>query len=55
MENTGSVTAALTDALGTVSADMMGAISGVLPIALTILGAVLVVTIGIKVFKRFSK
>lgn len=50
-----SVTSALTTALGTVAADMTGAIGAVLPIALPVLGGILVVTIGIKVFKKFSK
>ena len=54
MEATG-VTAALTTALGSVASDMTGAIVAVLPIALPVLGGILVVTVGIKAFKKFSK
>ncbi|NLD20356.1 MAG: hypothetical protein GX663_08975 [Clostridiales bacterium] len=41
-------------ALSTVSTDAMSLIGDVLPYALTIVGAVLVVVIGIKVFKRVA-
>lgn len=49
-----SITSAVTTALATVQSDAMSLIAGVLPYALAIVGAVLVVTIGIKVFKRIS-
>ena len=49
------VTEALTTALGTVASDMTGAVAAVLPIALPVLGGILVVTVGIKAFKKFSK
>lgn len=48
------ITTAVTGALQTVQTDAMSIISSVLPYALAIVGAVLVVTIGIKVFKRIS-
>ena len=50
-----SVTDGLTSALGTVAGDMTGAISAVLPIALPVMGGILVVAVGIKVFKKFTK
>lgn len=54
MEATG-VTAALSTALSSVAGEMTGAIAAVLPIALPVLGGILVVTVGIKAFKKFSK
>ena len=50
-----SVTDGLTSALGTVAGDMTGAISAVLPVALPVMGGILVVAVGIKVFKKFTK
>lgn len=50
-----SVTESLTGALSTTAADMMGAISSIVPVAVPVAGAILVVGIGIKVFKKFSK
>ena len=44
----------LTTALSGVKDDMMSVIGTVLPYALAIVGAVLVVTIGVKVFKKIS-
>lgn len=57
MENTGmtSITTALTSSLGTVSSNVMDVFGDVLPAALTIVGAVLVVTLGIKMFRRIAK
>lgn len=54
MEGSG-VTAALTAALGTVASDMTGAVASIVPIAVPVIGGILVVTLGIKAFKRFSK
>ena len=51
----GSVTEAMTSALSTTASDMMGAISSVVPVAVPVVGAILVVTLGIKVFKKFTK
>ena len=50
-----SVNEALGSALGTVASDMTGAVSTVLPIAIPVMGAILVVGFGIKLFKKFSK
>lgn len=48
------VTAAVTTGLSTTATNAMSVISSVLPYALAIVGAMIVVTIGIKVFKRIS-
>lgn len=50
-----SITTALTTALGNVGTDALAAIASVLPAALTIAGAVMVITIGVRVFKRIAK
>lgn len=49
------ITTAVTTALTTVQTNAMSIIGDVLPSALTIVGAVLVVTIGIKVFRKVAK
>lgn len=49
-----AITSAVSTALSTVSNDAMSLISSVLPYALTVMGAVIVVTIGIRVFKRVA-
>ena len=54
MEATG-VTSALSTALNAVAGEATAAISAVLPIALPVMGAVIVIGIGVKVFKRFVK
>lgn len=51
----GTVTAALTGALTTIAADMSGAVMAVVPIAVPVLGGILVVSLGIKAFKKFTK
>lgn len=48
------VTAALTTAFSSIATDAMSAISAVLPIALPIMGAIVVVTVGIKIFKKVT-
>ena len=49
-----SITTALISALNTVGTDALGAIASVLPAALAIAGAVMVVTIGVRVFKKIA-
>lgn len=44
----------VSDGLTTVASDMTGVISTIVPIALGIVGAVMVVTFGIKIFKRLT-
>lgn len=48
------VVTALSTALGTVATSAMSAISGIVPVAAPILGAILVVGIGIKAFKKIT-
>lgn len=50
-----TVTESLTSALSTTASDMMGAISSIVPVAVPVAGGILVVGLGIKVFKKFSK
>ena len=50
-----SITSALNDALSTTSADMLDAIGNVLPTALTVAGAILVVTLGWRLFRNFTR
>lgn len=50
-----TVTSALTSGLSTVADNCMTAIGAVVPYALPIVGAVIVVTIGIRVFRRIAK
>lgn len=49
-----SITTALTTAIGTAAGEALDAIGGVLPSALLIMGAIVVITIAIRVFKRAS-
>lgn len=57
MENTGmsAITSALSTSLGTVATNVMDVFGDVLPAALTIVGAVLVVTLGVRMFKKIAK
>lgn len=48
------ITSAVTTALSTVQTDGLNMISSVLPYALAIAGAVVVVTLGWRIFKRIS-
>lgn len=50
-----SITTALNSALSTTSNDMLSAIGSVLPTALTVAGAILVVTLGWRLFRNFTK
>lgn len=51
---TGTVTSALTTGLGTVASDALSSISGIIPVALPIMGAGVVIGIAIKLFKKVS-
>lgn len=51
---TSTITSTLTTSLSTVANDVMSVISAVLPYALTVVGAGLVVTLGIKIFKKVA-
>lgn len=48
------ITTALSTALGSVSSQAISAIGDVLPAALTIMGAIVVISIAVRVFKRAS-
>lgn len=49
-----TVVSALTSAFSTVASDALSAVQGILPIALPVLGAIIVVGIGIKIFKKVA-
>ncbi len=49
-----TVTGALTTGITTIASDAMSAVGSVVPVALPIMGAVVVVGIGIKVFKKVA-
>lgn len=54
-EATGTSNAAVTNAMQTVAADMMATGNSVIPIALTVVGLALVVTFGVRMFRRVAK
>lgn len=49
-----AITTALTTAVTTISTDAMGAIAKIVPAALPIVGAGIVVSVGLKVFKKVT-
>ena len=53
-ESAGTVISALTGAMQTAANDALSAIQSILPIALPILGAIVVVGVGIKIFKKVT-
>jgi hypothetical protein len=50
-----TVTTALTEGITTIATDALSAIGSIIPVALPIAGAVIVVTIGLRVFKKVGK
>ena len=54
-QSTSSIETAVTGALTTVQSDALSMIAAVLPYALAIMGAIVVISIGIRAFKRTSK
>lgn len=48
------VTSAMTTAFSTIASDAMSLIAAVIPVALPILGAVVLVTIGIRMFRKIT-
>lgn len=53
--NISTVTTALTSGLSTVADNCMTAVGAVVPYALPIVGAVIVVTVGIRIFRKIAK
>lgn len=49
-----SVVSALTTAMGTVATNSLDAISGVIPVAAPVLGAILIIKIGIRAFNKVT-
>ena len=49
-----TVTDALTTGITTIGSDVMSAVGSVIPVALPVMGAIVVVSIGIKVFKKVA-
>lgn len=49
-----TITTALTEGIKAIASDAMSAIASVIPVALPIMGAIVVVGIGIKVFKKVT-
>lgn len=49
-----AVTTALTSGISTIAGDAMSAVGAVVPVALPIMGAIAVVGIGIKVFRKVT-
>lgn len=54
MEATG-ITATLVTAFTSAAGEMTGAISAIVPVAIPVVTTILVVTVGIKAFKKFTK
>lgn len=50
-----TISEALVSALGTTANSMMDAIGDVLPVALPVAGAILVITMGWRLFRNFTK
>ena len=50
-----TVVDALTESIGTFATSAMGAIGAIIPAVLPIMGAIVVVGIGIKVFRKFAR
>lgn len=45
----------LTNGLGSIANDLAGAIGAILPIALPIMGGLVAITLGIRVFRKFTR
>lgn len=49
-----SVGDSLTSSLSTVASDALDTIGGILPVALPVLGAIIVISVGIRIFRKIS-
>ena len=54
LTGTPSAAEAMNSAMGNVATDALGAVTGMIPVAAPILGAIIVVGIAIKAFKKVS-
>ena len=54
MEGAATVTSALVSGLTTVAQDASGAIVEVIPVAILVMGAMFVVSVGVKAFKKIG-
>lgn len=52
--DTTSIVTAMTSAFSTAASDCMSAISSILPVAIPVVGAIAVIGIGIKIFKKVT-
>lgn len=48
------IAGALSTALGSTATDALSAISAVLPVALPVMGGIIVISVGLKVFKKVT-
>ena len=55
MEGASTVLSALTEGVTAIAADAASAIGAIIPVALPIAGMIIVVTLGLKVFKKTTK
>lgn len=53
-EGDSAVTTALTSSVTSIANDITGAVAAMIPLALPIVGAVMVIVIGVKVFKKIT-
>lgn len=53
--NYADLESAMTSSFSTTTDSMMSTVSSILPYVLLVVGAILVITLGIRLFKRFSK
>lgn len=49
-----TVVESLKTGVGNIASDAMGAIAGIVPVALPVMGAIVVVGIGLRIFKKVS-
>lgn len=50
-----ALVSALTTAFGTTASDCLSAIAAILPIVLPVMGGIVVITIGVRLFKKLAK
>lgn len=50
-----ALTTSLVSGLTSIQGDMLSALGSIAPVAITVAGAIMVVTFGVKVFRRIAK